>query len=291
MLKSMTGYGKSVLEFKNKKFSIEIKSLNSKQLDINFKSPSIFKEKEIEIRKLINDYLYRGKVEFYILIEDNSSDNTAKINKEVFTDYYKQLNELAKDLNLSVDDKIFDTILKLPDVFINEQSSLNDNEWNEIKASIKLALENLDKFRKQEGEYLQKDIENRINNILSLLKDVDTIETQRITKIKTRIHNNLEAFLPDNNIDENRFEQEIIYYIEKLDITEEKVRLKNHCNYFLKTIETSKPIGKKLGFITQEIGREINTLGSKANDSDLQKIVILMKDELEKIKEQILNIL
>jgi len=290
MLKSMTGYGKSVLEFENKKFNIEIKSLNSKQIDINFKSPSIFKEKELEIRKLINE-LHRGKIDFYITLENNNIENNGKINKIVFEDYYNQIKEIGNNLNLQVNEQVFDSILRFPDIFTHKQTTIDETEWLAIKTSIISAIDNLNKFRNQEGEVLQKDIEKRIKNILLLLQDIDLPEQQRIKKIKDRIHSNIEIFLNKKNIDENRFEQELIFYLEKIDITEEKIRLKNHCNYFIETIKTNNPIGKKLGFISQEIGREINTLGSKANDSDLQKIVILMKDELEKIKEQILNIL
>ena len=290
MLKSMTGYGKSVLEFENKKFNIEIKSLNSKQIDINFKSPSIFKEKELEIRKLINE-LHRGKIDFYITLENNNIENNGKINKIVFEDYYNQIKEIGNNLNLQVNEQVFDSILRFPDIFTHKQTTIDETEWLAIKTSIISAIDNLNKFRNQEGEVLQKDIEKRIKNILLLLQDIDLPEQQRIKKIKDRIHSNIEIFLNKKNIDENRFEQELIFYLEKIDITEEKIRLKNHCNYFIETIKTNNPIGKKLGFISQEIGREINTLGSKANDSNLQKIVILMKDELEKIKEQILNIL
>ncbi len=289
MLKSMTGYGKAVFEINNKNINIEIKSLNSKQLDINFKSSSIFKEKELEIRKLITE-LNRGKIDFYISIENNTS-NTAKINTALFIDYFNQLQKLGQELKIKTDEFTFNSVLKLPEIINFEQSTLNDDEWNILKENIKSAIGNLNKFREQEGKALQKDIEKRISNILTLLKKIDKPEKQRIEKIKNRIRNNLEKFLNEKTIDENRFEQEIIFYLEKIDITEEKTRLKNHCDYFLETIKTNEPIGKKLGFISQEIGREINTLGSKANDSDLQKIVILMKDELEKIKEQILNIL
>ena len=289
MLKSMTGYGKTVFEINNKNINIEIKSLNSKQLDINFKSISIFKEKELEIRKLISE-LYRGKIDVYISVENNAA-NAAKINNELFINYFNQFQELGKRLNINTDEFTFNSILKLPEIISFEQSTLNDNEWKALKENINLAIVNLNKFREQEGEALQKDIEMRVNNILLLLQEIDKPEQERIKRIKERIRNNLEKFLSEKTIDENRFEQELIFYLEKIDITEEKTRLKNHCDYFLETIKTNEPIGKKLGFISQEIGREINTLGSKANDSDLQKIVILMKDELEKIKEQILNIL
>ncbi len=290
MLKSMTGYGKSVLELENKKISIEIKSLNSKQIDINFRASNIFKEKELEIRRLISESLYRGKIDFSVSI-DNNTENNGKINKSVFIDYYKQLKNISSDLDINFSNDVLTGILRLPDVLLYEQSEINKKEWEYIKASITTALKNLNDFRKQEGAFLQKDIEKRIKKILTLLKNINVVEKNRIEKIKNRIQNNLETFLSDKVIDKNRFEQELIFYIEKIDITEEKIRLKNHCNYFLETIKTNKPVGKKLGFISQEIGREINTLGSKANDSDLQKTVILMKDELEKIKEQVLNIL
>lgn len=290
MLKSMTGYGKSELEINNKKIIIEIKSLNSKQLDINLKLSNSFREKELEIRKILKK-LERGKVEFYINIESLESELSVSINKPSFLAYYNQIKEIGNELDIKTSELTINNILKLPDVLQNKKNVLDENEWENLKTQIDLAILNLNKFREQEGSALEKDIELRINKILNLLSEVDAPEENRIEKIKERIKNNFNNFLTEKNIDENRFEQELIYYIEKIDITEEKTRLRNHCNYFLKNIKTTAPVGKKLGFISQEIGREINTLGSKANDSDLQKIVIKMKDELEKIKEQLLNIL
>lgn len=290
MLKSMTGYGKSELEINNKKIIIEIKSLNSKQLDINLKLSNSFREKELEIRKILKK-LERGKVEFYINIESLESELSVSINKPSFLAYYNQIKEIGNELDIKTSELTINNILKLPDVLQNMKNVLDENEWENLKTQIDLAILNLNKFREQEGSALEKDIELRINKILNLLSEVDAPEENRIEKIKERIKNNFNNFLTEKNIDENRFEQELIYYIEKIDITEEKTRLRNHCNYFLKNIKTTAPVGKKLGFISQEIGREINTLGSKANDSDLQKIVIKMKDELEKIKEQLLNIL
>ena len=286
----MTGYGKSELEINNKKLIIEIKSLNSKQLDINLKLSNSFREKELEIRKILKK-LERGKVEFYINIESLESELSVSINKPSFLAYYNQIKEIGNELDIKTSELTINNILKLPDVLQNKKNVLDENEWENLKTQIDLAILNLNKFREQEGSALEKDIELRINKILNLLSEVDAPEENRIEKIKERIKNNFNNFLTEKNIDENRFEQELIYYIEKIDITEEKTRLRNHCNYFLKNIKTTAPVGKKLGFISQEIGREINTLGSKANDSDLQKIVIKMKDELEKIKEQLLNIL
>jgi uncharacterized protein (TIGR00255 family) len=288
----MTGFGKATLELENKKVSIEIKSLNSKQLDINTRIPNLYKEKDLVLRNEIKNQLERGKVELSVFIESVGTDKETKINKPIVEAYYQQLSELSSELGIPMDkEPILQTIVKLPDALKTEHQELDEEEWNQIFAGFKSAVADLNSFRKQEGEALQVDIFERIANIEKLLKEVPQYEANRIETVKTRINDNLKDFVEKQNVDKNRFEQEIIYYLEKLDITEEKVRLENHCKYFIETAKNGKSIGKKLGFIAQEIGREINTLGSKANDSDIQKIVIQMKDELEKIKEQLLNVL
>ncbi len=288
----MTGFGKATLELENKKVSIEIKSLNSKQLDINTRIPNLYKEKDLVLRNEIKNQLERGKVELSVFIESVGTDKDTKINKPIVEAYYQQLTELSSELGIPMDkEPILQTIVKLPDALKTEHQELDEEEWNQIFAGFKSAVADLNSFRKQEGDALQADIFERISNIEKLLEKVPQYESKRIETVKTRINDNLKEFVEKQNVDKNRFEQEIIYYLEKLDITEEKVRLANHCKYFIETANNGNSIGKKLGFIAQEIGREINTLGSKANDSDIQKIVIQMKDELEKIKEQLLNVL
>lgn len=291
MLKSMTGFGKAICELNNKKITIEIKSLNSKQLDLNTRMPSFYKEKDLLVRNEIAKRLERGKVEFSFYAELIGEESNTNINKPVVVSYYKQLKEIADELNITSSEQLLQTAIRLPDTLKTEKEELDENEWKSIHASIIKAIDDLITFRVQEGEALEKDIIARINTIASHLTEIETFETQRIDNIKGRILKNLEEFVSNKSIDQNRFEQELIFYLEKLDITEEKVRLRNHCSYFIETANTDQPIGKKLGFISQEIGREINTIGSKANDADIQKLVIQMKDELEKVKEQMLNVL
>ncbi len=292
MLISMTGFGKAVVEPKHKKVSIEIKSLNSKQLDINTRIPNIYKEKDLVFRNEIKTQIGRGKVELSIFMETIDAEKATKINKPVIADYYQQLVDISTELNIPVgNETILQTLTKLPDALITEQQELDEEEWNTIFEGFKQAIAELIDFRKQEGCALAEDIFSRIHKIEELLTEVPQFENERIENLKARINDNLSDFIEKQNVDKNRFEQELIYYLEKLDITEEKVRLANHCKYFMETAQQGGAIGKKLGFITQEIGREINTLGSKANHSDIQKIVIQMKDELEKIKEQLLNVL
>ena len=286
----MTGYGKAECEVQSKKITVEIKSLNSKQLDLNIKIPSIYKEKEFEIRNELSRELVRGKVDFYISTDTAIEETSVSVNTKVLRSYYQQVAETAKELNLTLPDDILTSLLRLPDALKSEKQEMTDEEWNAILSNTKSAIVLLNQFRIQEGNALEKDILDRINLITSLATDLEPFETQRIEKLKMRIKQSL-AELSIEKVDQNRFEQELIYYIEKLDITEEKVRLANHCSYFLETIADTESSGKKLAFIVQEIGREINTIGSKANDADMQKIVIRMKDELEKIKEQINNVL
>lgn len=291
MILSMTGYGKATCELPNKKINIEIKSLNSKQLDLNTRLPGVYREKDIEIRNIIGNSLVRGKVDVSIYVEAGSAEKNTKINAEVVKDYYAQLKTISTELGIDNSSELLRIAMTMPDTTKTEAATFDEDEWNLIADSLHVAIADIMEFRKREGEALELDIRNRITTISSLLEQVTEFEVERIERIKTRIHEHLEEIAQKNNIDENRFEQELIYYLEKLDVTEEKVRLSNHLVYFIETIENEDNNGKKLGFITQEIGREINTLGSKANDVNLQKIVIQMKDELEKIKEQNLNVL
>lgn len=291
MLISMTGFGKAISKTTENKKHIEIKTLNSKHLDINIKIPIAYKEKEIELRTIIAKKLIRGKIELNVYDELDGNEQDLPINTNMVKTYFKQFKKIADELNINADKELLPIIMKMPDILTNKSLQIDENEWVNFLKYLDEAINEVINFRKQEGEELEKDITKRIANILELLKQVEPFEKQRVDNISQRIKNNLSNFLDNDNVDENRFEQEMIYYLEKLDITEEKVRLKTHCNYFLQTIKTDEPVGKKIGFITQEMGREINTLGSKANNSDIQRIVILMKDELEKIKEQMLNIL
>jgi uncharacterized protein (TIGR00255 family) len=291
MLKSMTGFGKTIFEIENKKYTIEIRSLNSKSLDVNTKMPVFLKNKELPVRNLISKELERGKVDLVINFESNGAINNFIINKDVVINYYNQLLLLKDRLNINPDHNLLEVIMKLPDTIKVDENEINEQEWKIIEDSINKTLYELNNYRVNEGKILEIDIINRIRIILDLVESIRNIEEKRIENIKSRIKQNLNEFFDKNEYDLNRFEQEMIYYLEKIDITEEKVRLLNHCNYFLETVNKEQSSGKKLGFICQEIGREINTLGSKANDSELQKIVINMKDELEKIKEQLLNIL
>ncbi len=291
MIKSMTGFGKTKLETNNKVLNLEIRTLNSKQLDINLRIPYLYKEKELDIRSLLGKNLVRGKIDFSINIEQSSTDSSPAINQELAVNYFKQLKELSDKLEIDFKGDVISNLLSMPDMFLSSKEELNPDEWNDIIEAIKQTIERVNGFRAQEGSQLNEDFIKRINTIKDLLKQLIPFEEARVPRIRERILGNLKNFADDINQSHDRLEQEMIFYIEKLDITEEKVRLAQHCDYFLEIIASEKNIGKKLGFVGQEIGREINTLGSKANDADIQKIVVLMKDELEKIKEQLFNIL
>jgi uncharacterized protein (TIGR00255 family) len=295
MIKSMTGFGKATLEMGSRKFTVEIKSLNSKQLDINTRIAGPYREKELEIRAELGRTLERGKIDFSISIDNNGDGSGLVINKPLIRNYYNQLRELAIELNEPESLALLPVITRMPDVLKTEREELDENEWQAVNSTIKEALKQINSFRLQEGLLLEKDMINRIAIILSLLVEVEPFEKQRIVFLRERMMRNQAEYREVNanleKFDENRFEQELFYFLEKLDITEEKVRLRQHCNYFTETLADPASNGRKLGFILQEIGREINTLGSKANDADMQKLVVQMKDELEKIKEQILNIL
>lgn len=290
MLQSMTGFGKASGTFENKKITIELKSLNSKNMDIFVRMPSFYKEHEITLRKLIGAELDRGKIECTILVESVGVKSGSSINKELAKEYYNQLSELAGELNLSTE-KILPAIMRMPDIFSSQQEEISKDEWQAVYDLVVVAIKNHKEFRLVEGKHLQNEFTERINAIQTAFDKVPTFETERIESIKGRIENNLNEFVGGDKIDKNRFEQELIYYIEKIDIAEEKHRLQNHLTYFLEIMNEPKSQGKKLGFIGQEIGREINTLGSKSYHAEMQKLVVEMKDELEKIKEQILNTL
>ncbi|MDR2057051.1 MAG: YicC family protein [Dysgonamonadaceae bacterium] len=290
MIQSMTGFGKVIAELPCKKISIEIKSLNSKQMDINTRIPNIYREKELEIRNILSQAVERGKVDFYLTIEYAGAANPSRINQAVIESYYEQIKEIAVNLNITIPSDWFSVLLRLPETIKTDVSEWDENEWKVVKEAIFQALKAFNEFREQEGLMLEKIFASKINIIRVLLTEIEKYEQERILHIKTKIQEAIKK-LEINNYDENRFEQEMIYYIEKLDINEEKTRLDNHLQYFIETMDKEKKQGRKLGFIVQEIGREINTLGSKSYQAEMQKVVVQMKDELEQIKEQILNVL
>jgi len=287
----MTGYGKSVAEIPQKKISFEIKSLNSKSLDLNTRLPWQYKEKEAEIRNLISQKLERGKIDLTINFDALDSEIVPVINRTVVKNYYSQLKEIAAELKIETDEQLLSTIMRLPDALKTEKPELADEEWEIVRNKILEAVEQLDSYRIEEGKSLEADLIRCVGKILKMLDEIEEFEGGRIIKIREKLHSSLIENVGIENIDKNRFEQELIFYLEKLDINEEKVRLKKHCEYFLEKISSLPPNGKILSFISQEIGREINTIGSKANDASIQKLVVMMKDELEKIKEQTLNVL
>lgn len=290
MIRSMTGYGSSCAETPERKITVELRSLNSKQCDINTRLPWYYKEKEIEIRSRISQGLVRGKADLSISVDSNDDANLPKLNKAAIKSYYNQLIDVAGELYIENRKELLSIIMKLPETLKTEKQTLSDSEWELLTRLLDESVLQLDRFRIEEGKSIEKDLREKIRNIESGLDEIAPFEEERIGRIKDRIRSSLMQ-LENENTDENRFEQEILYYIEKMDLNEEKVRLKKHCDYFIETIEKEDINGKKLGFISQEIGREINTLGSKAGDARIQRIVVMMKDELEKIKEQVLNVL
>ena len=290
MIRSMTGFGTSAIDFENKTITVEIKSVNSKFMDLNLRLPSAYKEKEMELRTELSRSIERGKCDVAFSIETQEAAKKTTINRPLAKAYFEELKMLDAELGISTPN-FLQIILPLPDVMMNDKSVLSEAEWKAVATAMKLALDAFQKFRANEGAALQKDVEQRLKNILDGIIEIEKFEGGRIETVRKRLQSNLEEFIQLNNIDRNRFEQELIFYIEKYDISEEKVRLKSHCDYFVKTMKDDPSAGKKLSFIAQEIGREINTIGSKANDADMQKAVVIIKDELEKIKEQILNVL
>jgi len=288
MIHSMTGYGKSVLHLSDKKVTIEIKSLNSKNLDLNVRIPSYYRVKELAVRKELASRLVRGKVDFSIYIEMTADETSTTVNKGVVSEYMQQLRNVVQT-GSSNDVELLKMAVRMPDALKTEREELDEDEWSQISANIQKAIKDIIQYRIDEAASLEKDFKLRIENIQLYLEEVKSFDTARITHVKERLKKAIDDLKVQT--DENRFEQELIYYLEKLDINEEKVRLANHLTYFLQELGTEDSNGKKLGFIVQEIGREVNTIGSKANFAPMQKAVIQMKNELEKIKEQVLNVL
>lgn len=285
MIQSMTGFGKASMQLPNKKVTVEIKSLNSKGLDLNVRMPSAFREMELSLRNRVAQKLERGKIDLSIFVEVTGEETSSKVNVPIVKAYINQLKEVV-DGDLT---ELLKMAVRMPDALKTEREEIDEKDWAQIEEVIEQALVNINSFRVTEGIALEKEFLVRISNIMSLMKQTVAYDSERIENVKNRLQNAINEL--QVNVDENRFEQELIYYLEKMDITEEKVRLENHLNYFMETLAGNEANGRKLGFITQEMGREINTMGSKANHAQMQKLVVQMKDELEKIKEQVLNIL
>ena len=291
MIQSMTGYGKAVVNYKDKKINVEVRSLNSKTLDLSTRMAPVYREKEMEVRQLLSKSLVRGKVDFSIWVEKDADADAAPINGALINNYYNQIKTISANTGVPEPNDWFALLLRMPDVMArNDQEVLSDEEWAVTLTAIEAAVASLVDFRKQEGEALSRKFEEKLDNIARLMSDIEPYEKSRVEKIRARIVEGLSA-IPEVDYDKNRLEQELIYYIEKLDISEEKQRLANHLKYFRETMAESEAQGKKLGFIAQEMGREINTTGSKSNQAEMQNIVVMMKDELEQIKEQVLNVL
>ncbi len=286
MIQSMTGFGKASLQLPTKKITVEIKSLNSKGLDLNTRMPSVFREMELGLRNQISQRLERGKVDFSLYVEVTGEETTSKINVPIVKGYINQMKAVIPNAD---ETELMKMAVRMPDALKTERDEIDENEWKQIQTVIDEALENIANFRKDEGASLEKEFQLRISNINNLMNEAVSYDAERVETVKTRLRTALDELKV--NVDENRFEQELIFYLEKYDITEEKVRLGNHLNYFLETLNGTEANGRKLGFITQEMGREINTMGSKSNHTEMQKLVVMMKDELEKIKEQVLNVL
>ena len=282
----MTGFGKATLQLPTKKITVEVKSLNSKGLDLNVRMPSLYREMELGLRNQISQRLERGKVDFSLYVEVTGEETTSKINVPIIKGY---INQMRAVIPTADETELMKMAVRMPDALKTERDEIDENEWKQIQTVIDEALENIANFRKDEGASLEKEFQLRIGNIYNLMNEAVSYDAERVETVKTRLRTALDELKV--NVDENRFEQELIFYLEKYDITEEKVRLGNHLNYFLETLNGTEANGRKLGFITQEMGREINTMGSKSNHTEMQKLVVMMKDELEKIKEQVLNVL
>ncbi len=291
MIVSMTGFGKSVCRLQDKALKIEIRSLNSKNLDLSVKTPSLYREYENVVRNIVGSQLERGKVEVVITLEQENGQAACVINKPLLIQYFKEIKQVAQMMDTDISDNFLPDLLRLPEVLKSANQEPDPTEWPAIEDALKEAIAQLVEFRRSEGEHMSKDILMRENNIRQLLEEIIPWEKDRVSNIKDRIYRSLKEVSENVKVDENRFEQEVIFYLEKLDITEEKVRLNKHLDYFRETLQDAEAGGKKLGFIGQEIGREINTIGSKANHAEIQKLVVQMKDELEKIKEQLMNVL
>lgn len=291
MLYSMTGFGRASRSIAEKSIMVEVRSLNSKYTDLRFKVPNNFKEKEHEFRRIITDRTERGKIDAIVEVKSLMGEEGYSINAPLFRRYFRQITELSEELNVPAGD-IVQTILRIPNVVSTEDSELSEEEWEAIMSVVEEALNQFDNFRLTEGAALEQDLRSRIINIRDLLQKVPTHEVERIDRLRQRLRQNLDEFMGKENVDENRFEQEVLFYLEKMDISEEKVRLEQHCIFFLEQLELEgKSKGRKLSFISQEMGREINTLGAKAYSAEIQRLVVAMKDELEKIKEQVANVL
>ena len=286
MIQSMTGFGKATLQLPTKKISVEIKSLNSKGLDLNTRMPSVFREMELGLRNQLSQRLERGKIDFSLYVEVTGEDTSSKLNVPIIKGYISQMKAILPNAD---ETELMKMAVRMPDALKTERDEIDENEWKQIQTVIDDALENIAQFRKDEGVSLEKEFLHRIANIMTMMNNAVSYDAERVETVKTRLRNALDEL--KENVDENRFEQELIFYLEKYDITEEKVRLENHLNYFIETLAGTEANGRKLGFITQEMGREINTMGSKSNHTEMQKLVVMMKDELEKIKEQVLNVL
>ena len=286
MIQSMTGFGKASLQLASKKITVEIKSLNSKGLDLNTRMPSVFREMELGLRNQLSLGLERGKIDFSLYVEVTGEETSSKINIAIVKAYINQMKAVLPNAD---ETELMKMAVRMPDVLKTEREEIDENEWKQIQTVIDEALQNIQGFRRDEGVSLEKEFLHRIANIIRLMSEALAFDKERVETIKTRLRTAIDDIKV--TVDENRFEQELIFYLEKYDITEEKVRLENHLNYFIETIAGTEANGRKLGFITQEMGREINTMGSKSNHTEMQKIVVMMKDELEKIKEQVLNVL
>ena len=282
----MTGFGKATLQLPTKKITVEIKSLNSKGLDLNTRMPSVFREMELGLRNQLSARLERGKIDFSLYIEATGEETSSKINVPIVRGYINQMKAVIPNAD---ETELMKMAVRMPDALKTERDEIDENEWKKIQTVIDKAMENIAQFRKDEGVSLEREFLHRIANIMTLMNNAVSYDAERVETVKTRLRTALDEL--KENVDENRFEQELIFYLEKYDITEEKVRLENHLNYFIETIAGTEANGRKLGFITQEMGREINTMGSKSNHTEMQKLVVMMKDELEKIKEQVLNVL
>lgn len=282
----MTGFGKASLQLPTKKITVEIKSLNSKGLDLNTRMPSVFREMELGLRTQLSQKLERGKIDFSLYVEITGEETSAKLNVPIIKGYINQMKTVIPNAD---ETELMKMAVRMPDAMKTERDEIDENDWKQIQTVIDQALENMMQFRKDEGVALEKEFLHRIANIMTLMNNAVAYDSERIETVKTRLKTALDEL--QANVDQNRFEQELIFYLEKYDITEEKVRLENHLDYFISTLAGTEANGRKLGFITQEMGREINTMGSKSNHSEMQKLVVMMKDELEKIKEQVLNVL
>ncbi len=290
MIQSMTGYGKKTIQLPTKKITLEIKSLNSKNLDLNVRIPSYYKEKELEVRKTISTHLRRGKIDFSIYVEMTADESLTSINSALVRNYMQQLRNILQS-GVTNDVELLQMAVRMPDALKTEREELDEAEWEIISKGISEVIEKLIDYRTEEGKAMDADFRKSIETISDLLEEVKTLDTERLSAIRTRLDKAIEEIKSKNQVDRNRFEQEVLFYLEKMDINEEKVRLASHLDYFLKTMDSTESNGKKLGFISQEMGREINTTGAKANFAPMQKIVIQMKNELEQIKEQVLNVL